>query len=100
MTSAGLEKNFEFNVQLDRFSDVEFARVTFQELWDEGIDILPKSIEKLTEKTYLSDSYTPFEIYIKFLMEYFGQSIEYDPESITDLPRGYKKTSLPGGCSE
>ncbi len=91
MTSAGLEKNFEFNVQLDRFSDVEFARLTFQELWDEGIDILPKSIEKLTEKTYLSDSYTPFEIYIKFLMEYFGQSIEYDPESITDLPRGYKK---------
>ena len=91
MTSAGLEKNFEFNVQLDRFGDVEFARETFQELWDEGIDILPKSIEDLTEKTFLNDSFTPFEIYIKFLLEYFGQSIEYDPESITDLPRGYKK---------
>jgi superfamily II DNA/RNA helicase len=91
MTAAGLEKNFEFNVQLDRYGDVEFARQTFQELWEEGIDILPKSIEDLTKKTFLNDSFTPFEIYIKFLMEYFGQSIEYDPESITDLPRGYKK---------
>jgi superfamily II DNA/RNA helicase len=91
MTAAGMEKNFEFNVQLDRFGDVEFARETFQELWEEGIDILPKSIEDLTKKTFLNDSFTPFEIYIKFLMEYFGQSIEYDPESITDLPRGYKK---------
>lgn len=91
MTSAGLEKNFEFNVQLDRYSYVEFARQTFQELWEEGVDILPKSIEELTKKTYLDDSYSPFEIYIKFLMEYFGKSIEYDPESITDLPRGYKK---------
>lgn len=91
MTSAGLEKNFEFNVQLDRYSDVEFARETFQDLWDEGISILPNSIEVLQEKTYLNDSFTPFEVYIKFLMEYFGQSIEYDPESITDLPRGYKK---------
>ena len=86
MTAAGLEKNFEFNVQLDRYSDVEFARQTFEELWEEGVDILPSSIEELTEKTFLNDSFTPFEIYIKFLMEYFGQSIEYDPESITDLP--------------
>ncbi len=91
MTTAGLETNFEFNVQLDRFGDVEFARQTFEELWEEGIDILPKSIEELAEKTFLNDSFTPFEIYIKFLMEYFGQSIEYDPESITDLPKGYKK---------
>jgi len=91
MTAAGLEKNFEFNVQLDRFGDVEFATQTFQELWAEGVDILPESIEGLTKNTFLSDSFTPFEIYIKFLMEYFGQSIEYDPESITDLPRGYKK---------
>lgn len=91
MTIAGLEKNFEFNVQLDRYGDVEFARQTFEELWKESIDILPSSVEELTKKTFLNDSFTPFEIYIKFLMEYFGQSIEYDPESITDLPRGYKK---------
>lgn len=91
MTAAGLEKNFEFNVQLDRYGDVDFARQTFDELWEEGVEILPSSIEELTENTFLNNSFTPFEIYIKFLMEYFGQSIEYDPESITDLPKGYKK---------
>lgn len=32
-----------------------------------------------------------FEIYVKLLIEYFKKSIEYDPESIIDLPKGYNK---------
>lgn len=91
MTSAGLEKNFEFNVELRNFDDVDFALKTFDQLWEEGIDVIPGTLVDLKKRTFLNDSFTPFEIYIKFLMEYFGKSIEYDPESITDLPRGYKK---------
>jgi hypothetical protein len=37
--------------------------------------------------------YTPYEIYLKFLIEYFGKSIEFDPNSISDLPRGFKRLS-------
>ena len=55
------------------------------------VDILPTEIEAVKKDTYLNDTFTPFELYIKFLIEYFGKSIEYDPESITDLPKGYKK---------
>lgn len=91
LSEAGLEKNFEFNVELRDFDDVAFALKTFDELWKESVDILPADLSNLKKSTYLNDEFTPFEIYIKFLIEYFGNSIEYDPESITDLPKGYKK---------
>lgn len=91
LTPSGLEHNFEFNVELRNFDDVAYALKTFEELWEEAVDILPESIEEVKDDSYLNDDFTPFEIYIKFLIEYFGQSIEYDPESMTDLPRGYRK---------
>ncbi len=87
----GLETNFEFNVELRDFDDVAFATETFEKLWLEAVEVLPSQIAELKDKTYLNDGWTPFEVYIKFLLEYFGTAIEYDPESITDLPRGYKK---------
>jgi len=91
LTEAGLESNFEFNVELRDFDDVAFALKTFEELWLEAVNIIPAHIGSLKASTYLNDSFTPFEVYVKFLIEYFGKSIEYDPESITDLPKGYKK---------
>lgn len=91
LSVSGIEKNFEFNVLLPYYDDVAYATTTFEELWDDSIDILPETIQDVKKATHLSDEFTPFEIYIKFLIEYFGKSIEYDPESITDLPKGYKK---------
>ncbi|GIV28619.1 MAG: hypothetical protein KatS3mg027_2433 [Bacteroidia bacterium] len=35
----------------------------------------------------------PFELYIKLLIEYFGKSIDYDPDSVGDLPSNFKKLS-------
>ena len=91
LTEAGLEKNFEFNVELKDFDDVAYALKTFEDLWRESINIIPSQIEAIKIKTFIYDGFTPFEVYIKFLIEYFGKSIDYDPESITDLPNGYKK---------
>lgn len=91
LSVSGIEKNFEFNVLLPYFDDVVFATTTFDDLWKEAIDILPQSLEELKKTTHISDEFSPFEIYIKLLIEYFGKAIEYDPESITDLPKGYKK---------
>ncbi len=97
LTDAGLGNsevpNYEFNVILHRYDDVEFATNEFEELWKEGIPVLPVEIEKVKKETYLNDTFTPFEIYIKFLIEYFGSSVEFDPNSITDLPKGFKKLS-------
>lgn len=97
LTDAGLGNgeisNYEFNVILHRYDDVKFASNEFEDLWREGIPVLPVEIEKVKKQTYLNDNFTPFEVYIKFLIEYFGSSVEFDPNSVTDLPKGFKKLS-------
>jgi len=93
LTDSGLQHNFEFNVELREDADIEFATETFEKLWEQSVEIGTEFIEKLKTETYLNDSFTPFEIYYKFLIEYFGKSIEYDPNSLRDLPKEYKKLS-------
>jgi len=93
LTDAGLSKNFEFNVELRDNSDINYATQTFNELWEDSIPISEEHIEKLQKDTYLNDTYTPYQVYLKFLIEYFGKSIEFDPNSITDIPKGFKRLS-------
>lgn len=94
-TDSGLgtrqHSNYEFNVQLSDFDDVKFATDEFEKLWAESVDILPVDIKDLKKKTYINDEYTPYQLYIKFLLEYFGTSIEYNPDLAGDLPQGFKK---------
>ncbi len=93
LTDAGLSKNFEFNVELRDNSDIEFATETFEKLWEESVAVADEYIEKLKKETFLNDLFTPYEVYLKFLIEYFGKSIEFDPNSVTDLPKGFKRLS-------
>lgn len=93
LTDAGLSQNFEFNVELRDNSDIDFASKTFEKLWDEGVEISETYIDRLKKETFLNESFTPYEVYLKFLIEYFGKSIEFDPNSITDLPKGFKRLS-------
>jgi phosphatidylserine/phosphatidylglycerophosphate/cardiolipin synthase-like enzyme len=89
LTEPGLERNFEFNVELREDADIAFATETFQNLWNESVPVSEEFIARLKTETYLSDSFTPYEVYLKFLIEYFGKSIDYDPNSETDLPKGF-----------
>jgi len=97
LTDAGLgttdQSNYEFNVLLNDYDDVEFASKEFETLWGEGIPILPVEIKKIQDETFINADPTPFEVYIKFLIEYFGKSVEFDPNSITDLPDGFMRLS-------
>lgn len=93
LTEAGLENNFEFNVELRYDDDIQFATKTFERLWEESVEIDLTHIEKIKKESYLNTDFTPYEIYLKFLLEYFGKSIDFDPNSISDLPKGYKKLS-------
>jgi superfamily II DNA/RNA helicase len=98
LTHSGLggdkgDHNYEFNVKLSDYDDVKFASDEFKQLWKEGIPILPVEINKVKKETYLNNEFTPFELYMKFLIEYFGKSVEFDPNSITDLPDGFKRLS-------
>ncbi len=95
LTESGLGKNedfnYEFNVLLNNYDDVKFASDEFERLWLEGVPVLPAEIDKVKTDTYLNDTFTPFEVYTKFLIEYFGKSVEFDPNSITDLPKGFMR---------
>ena len=96
LTAAGLGtnegvSNYEFNVLLHDFDDVKFATGEFEHLWEESVPILPKALEEVRDATYLSAQVTPQELYWKLLTEYFGPSIEYDPQAITDVPEGFKR---------
>jgi hypothetical protein len=98
LTAAGLGKeeigsNYEFNVLLHDYDDVRFAADEFEKLWQEGIDVLPEAVRRVVHDSYLRDDLTPFDLYIKFLTEYFGPAIEYDPNVESDLPKGIKSLS-------
>jgi superfamily II DNA or RNA helicase/HKD family nuclease len=93
LTDSGLQYNFEFNVELREDADIEFATETFENLWLQSVEIGREFIEKLKTETYLNDTFTPVEIYYKFLIEYFGKSVEYDPNSLRDMQKKYKKLS-------
>lgn len=98
LTAAGIGveeqvSNYEFNVLLHDFGDVQFAAAEFNQLWEESVEILPKFLKEVRDSTYLAATATPYELYYKLLLEYFGQSIEYDPNAITDMPEGFKRLS-------
>jgi len=87
------ERQYEFNVLLHDNSDVAFAKEEFEKLWKEadGCDILPIDIQKTKADTYLSGDVSPYDLYIKMLIEYFGDRVMYDSENFYDLPEGFKK---------
>jgi len=96
LTAAGLGtteevRNYEFNVLLHDYTDVCFAAAEFERLWDESTEILPQCIEQVRDSTYLAGDASPHELFWKLLVEYFGPSIEYDPNAITDLPDQFKR---------
>lgn len=86
LTDAGLganpESNYEFNVSLRDYEDVKFATEEFERLWAESVPILQAEAERIKKQTYLRDDFTPFELYIKMLIEYFGKRVDYDPYNI------------------
>lgn len=97
LTEAGLgikqSPNYELNVALKDYDDVQFAKGEFEKLWAESTPILPADIQSLEEKTHIGQVFTPHEIYLKFLTEYFGRNIDYDPDTVGDLPSTFRKLS-------
>lgn len=88
------ERQYEFNVKLNRNEDVQFAKNEFELLWEEAKDceITAVDIKKKVEETYLKGDVTPYDLYIKMLMEYFSDRVlAVDENDPFDMPQGYKK---------
>lgn len=91
-TEAGLIDNLEFNVELKNASDYYFAKEKFEALWKDSVDISEKYVEVIETRTWLNENLTPYELYLKFLYEYFKEKINIDKDEIQNLlPTGYKE---------
>lgn len=88
------DKQYEFNVKLDRYDDVKFAKDEFEQLWSEaeGCEITSEDIKAAIDRTYLKGDVPPYDLYIKMLMEYYADRIlETDSADPFDMPEGYTK---------
>ena len=74
-TQSGLIDNFEFNVELKNRADYEFALQKFNELWKDAVDVRERYIDTIQIKTWLNNTVTPYELYLKFLYEYFKDEL-------------------------
>ena len=90
LTENGLSKNYEFNVELKYSEDIEFALNEFEDLWANSIEIIQTDIDTIKKNSYLKEI-TPYELYLKFLIEHFGDRVDYDSSVADDLPKGYMK---------
>jgi superfamily II DNA/RNA helicase len=82
---------YELNVAMKDYDEVAFCKTEFDNLWDEAIPITAKDIDKIRNKTHLKDELpTPYELYIKVLIDTFGNQVEDDftltlPDDVIDL---------------
>lgn len=86
---SGLVGNYEFNVELKDAPDVRFALAKFEDLWAEAIDISDAYLDTIQRRTWLNDQIPPYDLYLKFLYEYFKEDINADQEIDVYLPEGF-----------
>lgn len=78
---------YELNVAMKDYDDVAYCKNEFETLWNEGIPITADDIERIRKKTHLEELPTPYEIFIKILIDAFGNQVEDD--FTLDMPKGY-----------
>jgi hypothetical protein len=90
-TQKGLVENLEFNVELKNISDYEYAKKKFEELWEDSVEVSEKFVQTIKNKTFINDSITPYELYLKFLYEYFKEELDNTQNLDTsNLPENFK----------
>jgi superfamily II DNA/RNA helicase len=90
-TQAGLQDNLEFNVELKQRADYEYSLAKFNELWEQGVELNQTFVDVIEHKSAYAH-FTPYELYLKFLYEYFKDSLNR-PDELEDsyLPDDFKK---------
>ena len=92
---SGLCGNLEFNVELKNSADVQFALENLKNCGKNSIDISDKYIETVNERTWLNNNITPYEIYLKFLYEYFKDDLSQSEELFYQyVPEEFKSMNI------
>lgn len=80
---------YELNVAMKDYDDVKYCLDEFNTLWKEAVPLTPADIAEYKKQTYLGYQPTPYEIYIKVLIDTFGDQVEDD--FTLELPDGVKE---------
>lgn len=88
---------YELNVAMKDYDDVRYCYDEFRTLWEEAVPLTADDIASCKEQTYLGYQPTPYELYIKVLIDTFGDQVEDDfslqlPEGVKDLK--YQKDAV------
>jgi superfamily II DNA or RNA helicase len=88
---------YELNVAMKDFDDVKYCSDEFWHLWNEAVPLTIEDVEGYKKKTYLGYQPTPYELYIKVLIDTFGDQVEDDfsiqlPDGVKDLK--YQKDAV------
>lgn len=79
---------YELNVAMKDYDDVKYCHDEFVELWEKAIPLKADDIVSYKNKTHLGYQPTPYELYIKVLIDTFGNQVE---DNFTmELPQGVK----------
>ncbi|MCL4385545.1 MAG: phospholipase D-like domain-containing protein [Actinobacteria bacterium] len=91
-SKAGLVENLEFNVELKNSADYKFALDKFNQLWKDAVDVSDTYLNTISEKTWLNQTITPYQLYLKFLYEYFKDDLNKDDDINTKYyPKNFLK---------
>ena len=80
---------YELNVAMKDYDDVHYCHEEFETLWKDAVPLTHDDVDKFKSATYLGYQPTPYEIYIKVLIEAFGDQVEDD--FTIQLPDGVKE---------
>ncbi len=81
---------YELNVAMKDYDDVKYCSDEFWKLWEEAVPLTADDVAKCKEESYLGLQPTPYELYIKVLIDTFGDMVEDDfslqlPAEVKDL---------------
>ncbi len=94
LTDSGLgtattpDHRYELNVAINDFDDVDYCRKEFERLWADGVPITAQDITNARKETHLDQTVTPWELWMRILIDAFGEQAEDD--YAMDLPADVK----------
>ncbi len=89
---------YELNVAMKDYDDVKYCSDEFWALWNEAIPLTAEDVIKAKDGTHIGNHQpTPYELYIKVLIDTFGDQVEDDfsiqlPDGVKDLK--YQKDAV------
>lgn len=80
---------YELNVAMKDYNDVAYCKNEFETLWEQGVPVSDEDIEGTP--THLWQLQTPYEIFMKMLIDAFGNQVEDNYDFSLAMPKGYMR---------